>query len=88
MAVKPSGEDYQLTEVQRYELVSGELVPDEEGSFVSNNEYEKLEERCDRYEKALTEIYNLHYCFNPTEKGKCGFIAHDALAAIGRVNET
>ncbi|MEG9199086.1 hypothetical protein [Lactococcus lactis] len=48
---------------------------------------EKLQERCDRYEKALTEIYNLHYCLNPTEKGKCGLIAHDALAAIGGDDE-
>lgn len=48
---------------------------------------ENLKERCDRYEKALTEIYNLHYCLNPNEKGKCGLIAHDALATIGENDE-
>ncbi|KSU23358.1 hypothetical protein [Lactococcus lactis] len=52
-------------------------------TLTGENKAEKLQERCDRYEKALTEIYNLHYCLNPTEKGKCGLIAHDALAAIG-----
>lgn len=44
---------------------------------------EKLKKDNEILKKALTEIYNLHYCLNPTEKGKCGLIAHDALAAIG-----
>ena len=55
--------------------------------FSLRAERDELQERCDRYEKALTEIYNLHYCLNPTEKGKCGLIAHDALAAIGGEND-
>lgn len=55
--------------------------------FSLRAERDELQERCDRYENALTKIYNLHYCLNPTEKGKCGLVAHDALAAIGEDDE-
>lgn len=45
---------------------------------------EKLQERCDRYEKALTEISN-HYLTDESYDGDADYreIAINALAAIG-----
>ncbi|MDG4976097.1 hypothetical protein [Lactococcus lactis] len=45
---------------------------------------EKLQERCDRYEKALTEIAVIPTKFDDGGAGEIAVeIAHDALAAIG-----
>lgn len=49
---------------------------------------EKLQERCDRYEKALTEISVIPTKFDDGGAGEIAVeIAHDALAAIGENDE-
>lgn len=56
--------------------------------FSLRAERDELQERCDRYEKALTEISVIPTKFDDGGAGEiAGEIAHDALAAIGGDDE-